>query len=203
MTVPDTRYPRAADSLADVARLRAERNEALALLADAPDHADMDAAVFDNNNLRAENARLRAALVPVVAAFQRVKHLDHLLSDEAWLDCDFMFQRRMMEELWQAVKATARQAAALVEGASMSDETRYPRVADLLHMAALREENRRLREALRGMLEALPEKMALKIQKHLWLENALLEARNNLYKYSRAARQAAALVEPPTDAGDG
>lgn len=76
----DTRYPRVADLLSAVERLREE------------------------------NRRLRAALAPVLAVHERFKHLDELLSDEHWLTApgEFQLQYHVLYDLWQAVKAAAR-----------------------------------------------------------------------------------------------
>lgn len=63
----ETIYPRLADLLADVAALRAERDEALALLQDAPSHADMDATMFEINVLAGQMGRLEAAVAALRA----------------------------------------------------------------------------------------------------------------------------------------
>lgn len=113
MTI-DTRYPRVADSLADVAALRQERDEALALLADAPTHADMDAAMFEINVLSQKRDRLVEAARALVATeyyttgIWAMVYLDKLEALAA------LVEPPVIERPWSAQVSAARAAAALV-----------------------------------------------------------------------------------------
>lgn len=69
--------------------------------------------------LRAERDTCRKSLAPVLAVYEKFKHLDRVLSDERWITSGRWmktdeFNARLLYDLWQAVKAAARAAAALV-----------------------------------------------------------------------------------------
>ena len=99
----------------------------------------------------------------------------------------------------------------------MTDETRYPRVADsLADVAALREENRRLREALRDLSGAVMWGVADSHVDNLKSRGLDTQAKNMkaaiqmaleiammLDSQEAAARQAAALLKPPAAARSG